>query len=37
MVPDNFTRYLVNDTLCGFGQNSIHGSILGFEGQLAIF
>jgi adenylyltransferase/sulfurtransferase len=34
---DNFTtRYLVNDTVA-LGKTVVYGSILGFEGQLAIF
>lgn len=35
---DNFkTRYLVNDTCVNLGKPLVYGSILGFEGQLAIF
>ncbi|HSD06270.1 HesA/MoeB/ThiF family protein [Flavobacterium sp.] len=35
---DNFTtRYLVNDTCVTLGKSLIYGSILGFEGQLAVF
>ncbi|KVV14546.1 HesA/MoeB/ThiF family protein [Flavobacterium sp. TAB 87] len=35
---DNFaTRYLVNDTCVLLGKTLIYGSILGFEGQLAVF
>lgn len=35
---DNFTtRYLVNDTCVGLGKTLVYGSILGFEGQLAVF
>ena len=35
---DNFeTRYLVNDTCVALGKSLIYGSILGFEGQLAVF
>ncbi len=35
---DNFTtRYLVNDTCVAFGKPLIYGSILKFEGQLAVF
>ena len=35
---DNFaTRYLVNDTCVTLGKTLIYGSILGFEGQLAVF
>jgi molybdopterin/thiamine biosynthesis adenylyltransferase len=35
---DNFTtRYLVNDTCVALGKTVVYGSILGFEGQLAIF
>jgi adenylyltransferase/sulfurtransferase len=35
---DNFaTRYLVNDTCVALGKPLIYGSILGFEGQLAVF
>ena len=35
---DNFgTRYLVNDTCVALGKTLVYGSILGFEGQLAIF
>jgi molybdopterin/thiamine biosynthesis adenylyltransferase len=35
---DNFaTRYLVNDTCVALGKPLVYGSILGFEGQLAIF
>jgi molybdopterin/thiamine biosynthesis adenylyltransferase len=35
---DNFeTRYLVNDTCFFLGKTLIYGSILGFEGQLAVF
>ena len=35
---DNFaTRYLVNDTCVAFGKTLVYGSILGFEGQLAVF
>ena len=35
---DNFsTRYLVNDTCVTLGKTLVYGSILGFEGQLAIF
>jgi adenylyltransferase/sulfurtransferase len=34
---DNFTtRYLVNDTCVALEKNGGYGSILGFEGQLAI-
>jgi adenylyltransferase/sulfurtransferase len=34
---DNFTtRYLVNDTCVALGKTVVYGSILGFEGQLAI-
>lgn len=35
---DNFgTRYLVNDTCCHLNKPLVYGSILGFEGQLAVF
>ncbi|WP_366186437.1 HesA/MoeB/ThiF family protein [Flavobacterium ovatum] len=35
---DNFgTRYLVNDTCVELGKTLVYGSILGFEGQLAVF
>ncbi|MCG9791573.1 HesA/MoeB/ThiF family protein [Flavobacterium algicola] len=35
---DNFgTRYLVNDTCVTLGKTLVYGSILGFEGQLAVF
>ncbi len=35
---DNFaTRYLVNDTCVSLGKYLVYGSILGFEGQLAVF
>ena len=35
---DNFaTRYLVNDTCVALGKALVYGSILGFEGQLAVF
>ncbi|MFT5252961.1 MAG: molybdopterin/thiamine biosynthesis adenylyltransferase [Flavobacteriales bacterium] len=35
---DNFaTRYLVNDTCVSLDKTLIYGSILGFEGQVAIF
>lgn len=35
---DNFdTRYLVNDTCVVLGKALVYGSILGFEGQLAVF
>lgn len=35
---DNFsTRYLVNDTCVTLGKPLVSGSILGFEGQLAVF
>jgi adenylyltransferase/sulfurtransferase len=35
---DNFTtRYLVNDTCVTLGKTVVYGSILGFEGQLAVF
>lgn len=35
---DNFaTRYLVNDTCVTLGKPLVYGSILGFEGQLAVF
>ncbi|MFD2892507.1 HesA/MoeB/ThiF family protein [Flavobacterium chuncheonense] len=35
---DNFeTRYLVNDTCVALDKPLVYGSILGFEGQLAIF
>lgn len=35
---DNFaTRYLVNDTCVEFGKSLIYGSILKFEGQIAVF
>ncbi|MEO8237678.1 MAG: HesA/MoeB/ThiF family protein [Flavobacterium sp.] len=35
---DNFkTRYLVNDTCVGLGKTLVYGSILKFEGQLAVF
>jgi molybdopterin/thiamine biosynthesis adenylyltransferase len=35
---DNFeTRYLVNDTCVALGKTLVYGSILKFEGQLAIF
>ncbi len=35
---DNFaTRYLVNDTCVILGKPLVYGSILGFEGQLAVF
>jgi adenylyltransferase/sulfurtransferase len=35
---DNFaTRYLVNDTSVALGKTLVYGSILGFEGQLAVF
>jgi molybdopterin-synthase adenylyltransferase len=34
---DNFaTRYLVNDTCVALGKTLVYGSILGFEGQLAV-
>jgi adenylyltransferase/sulfurtransferase len=34
---DNFTtRYLVNDTCVALGKTVVYGSILGFEGQLAV-
>ena len=35
---DNFaTRYLVNDTCVALGKTLVYGSILGYEGQLAVF
>ena len=35
---DNFiTRYLVNDTCVGLGKTLVYGSILKFEGQVAVF
>jgi len=35
---DNFaTRYLVNDNCVALGKTLVYGSILGFEGQLAVF
>ena len=35
---DNFaTRYLVNDSCVTLGKPLVYGSILGFEGQLAVF
>lgn len=35
---DNFsTRYLVNDTCVTLGKSLVYGSILGFEGHLAVF
>lgn len=35
---DNFsTRYLVNDTCVALSKALVYGSILGFEGQLAVF
>ncbi|MFA9186992.1 HesA/MoeB/ThiF family protein [Flavobacterium sp. FBOR7N2.3] len=35
---DNFsTRYLVNDTCVTLGKSLVYGSILGFEGQIAVF
>ena len=35
---DNFaTRYLVNDSCVALGKTLVYGSILGFEGQLAVF
>lgn len=35
---DNFsTRYLVNDTCVTLGKPLVYGSILGFEGQIAVF
>ena len=35
---DNFaTRYLVNDTCVILGKALVYGSILGFEGQMAVF
>ncbi|QZK91438.1 HesA/MoeB/ThiF family protein [Flavobacterium sp. CHNK8] len=35
---DNFaTRYLVNDTCVALGKPLVYGSILSFEGQLAVF
>jgi molybdopterin-synthase adenylyltransferase len=35
---DNFgTRYLVNDTCVALGKPLVYGSILGFEGQIAVF
>jgi len=35
---DNFgTRYLVNDTCVALSKTLVYGSILGFEGQLAVF
>jgi molybdopterin/thiamine biosynthesis adenylyltransferase len=35
---DNFsTRYLVNDTCLALGKPLVYGSILGFQGQLAVF
>ena len=35
---DNFeTRYLVNDTCVALGKTLVYGSILGFEGQVAVF
>ena len=35
---DNFaTRYLVNDTCVALGKTLVYGSILGFQGQLAVF
>jgi molybdopterin/thiamine biosynthesis adenylyltransferase len=36
MVPIILPRYLVNDTVA-LGKTVVYGSILGFEGQLAIF
>ncbi|TWI02356.1 adenylyltransferase/sulfurtransferase [Flavobacterium tiangeerense] len=35
---DNFaTRYLINDTCVVLGKPLVYGSILGFEGQIAVF
>ncbi|GGA79193.1 thiamine biosynthesis protein ThiF [Flavobacterium palustre] len=35
---DNFsTRFLVNDTCVTLGKTLVYGSILGFEGQIAVF
>ena len=35
---DNFsTRYLVNDTCVALNKSLVYGSILGFEGQIAVF
>ncbi len=35
---DNFaTRYLVNDICVALGKSLVYGSILGFEGQIAVF
>ena len=35
---DNFqTRYLINDTCVDFNKPLVHGSILGFEGQVTVF
>ncbi|PZX93981.1 thiamine biosynthesis protein ThiF [Flavobacterium aquariorum] len=35
---DNFeTRYLVNDTCVALGKTLVYGSILNFEGQMAVF
>lgn len=35
---DNFkTRYLVNDTCVALNKTLVYGSILGFEGQIAVF
>ena len=35
---DNFaTRYLVNDTCVALGKTLVYGSILKYEGQLAVF
>ena len=35
---DNFlTRYIVNDTCVELGKSLVYGSILGFQGQLAVF
>lgn len=37
-TSDNFTtRYLVNDTCANLGKTLVYGSILGFEGQCAVF
>jgi adenylyltransferase/sulfurtransferase len=36
MVPIILPRYLVNDTCVALGKTVVYGSILGFEGQLAI-
>ncbi len=37
-ASDNFvTRYLLNDTCVQLGKTLVYGSILGFEGQVAVF